>query len=177
MSGLCGWFSRERAGSAAPEAIAAMAAPLRRFVSSAVRSGSAGFGSVAAAGSDADVFEDEGQLVAVWGRMRFTDAELAALAQRHGAARAVAQGYARKGPDVLATLSGAFAVAVLDGRGGEAMLAIDRMGTRPLSYCVTAGTLVFGSTLDAISSFPANTPEIDHQAIYDYMHFHMVPGP
>lgn len=154
-----------------------MAAPLNRFDGSTVRSASAAFGAVAASGADLDIFQDDYQLVAVWGRMRFTDTELAALARRHGMARAFAQGYARKGTDVLATSSGAFAVAVLDGRGGEAMLAIDRMGTRPLSYCVAAGALVFGSTLDAISSFPENTPEINRQAIYDYVYFHMVPGP
>lgn len=179
MSGLCGWFDPKRSSPADPQVIATMGAPLSRFDDSTVRIGSAGFGSVAAAaaGSDADVYEDEGQLVAVWGRMRFTDTELAACAQRHGVARALAQGYARMGTGVLTTLAGAFALAILDGRGGEAVLAIDRMGTRPLCYCVAAGTLVFGSTLDAISAFPANTPEINRQAIYDYVYFHMVPGP
>jgi asparagine synthase (glutamine-hydrolysing) len=177
MSGLCGWFHHGHAGPASPEVIASMAAPLNRFDGCTVRCASAGFGAIAAAGSDLDIFQDDHQLVAVWGRMRFTDAELAALAQRHGTAHALAWGYARKGTDVLAALSGTFALAVLDGRGGEAMLAIDRMGTRPLCYCVTAGRLVFGSTLDAISAFPANAPEIDRQAIYDYVHFHMVPGP
>jgi asparagine synthase (glutamine-hydrolysing) len=179
MSGLCGWFRSGRASPASPEAITAMAAAINRFDGSTVRSGSTGFGSVAvaAAGGGADVFEDEGQLVAVWGRMRFTDTELAALAQRHGVARALAQGYARKGLDVLAALSGGSALAILDGRGGEAVLAIDRMGTRPLCYSVAGDRLVFGSTLDAISAFPANTPEINRQAIYDYMYFHMVPGP
>jgi asparagine synthase (glutamine-hydrolysing) len=177
MGGLCGWFYSERVGPANPDVIASMAAPLNRFDGCTVRCASAGFGAVAAAGTDLDIFQDDHQLVAVWGRMRFTDAELAALAQRHGTAHALAWGYARKGTDVLAALSGTFALAVLDGRGGEAMLAIDRMGTRPLCYCVTAGRLVFGSTLDAISAFPANAPEIDRQAIYDYVHFHMVPGP
>jgi asparagine synthase (glutamine-hydrolysing) len=177
MSGLCGWFDRTRAGLADPQLIATMAAPLNRFDGSTVRSVSAGFGAVAAAGGDADVFEDEGRLVAVWGRMQFTDTEFAALAQRHGVARALSQGYARKGTDVLAALSGAFALAVLDGRGGEGVLAIDRMGTRPLCYSVAGDKLVFGSTLDAISAFPANIPEIDRQAIYDYVYFHMVPGP
>lgn len=179
MSGLCGWFDRERAGSVDPQVIATMAAALNRFDGSTVRSVSSGFGAVAAAaaGSDVDVFKDEAQLVAIWGRARFTDPELAGLAQRHGVARALSQGYARKGTDVLAALSGAFALAILDGRGGEAVLAIDRMGTRPLCYSVAGDKLVFGSTLDAISAFPANTPEINRQAIYDYVYFHMVPGP
>jgi asparagine synthase (glutamine-hydrolysing) len=177
MSGLCGWFCSERVSPASPDVIASMAAPLNRFDGCTVRCASAGFGAVAVTGTDLNIFQDDYQLVAIWGRMRFTDAELSALAQRHGTAHALARGYARKGTDVLGALSGAFALAVLDGRGGEAMLAIDRMGTHPLCYSVAAGTLMFGSTLDAISAFPGNEPEIDRQAIYDYVHFHMVPGP
>src|SRR6266849_9012887 len=179
MSGICGWFHSGRAGPTGPAVIAGMAAAINRFDGSTLRSASTSFGSAAAAavGSDADIFEDEGQLVAVWGRMRFTDADLTALAQRRGVAHALAQGYARKGTGVLTALSGACALAILDGRGGEAVLAIDRMGTRPLCYSVVAGALVFGSTLDAISAFPGSAAEINRQAIYDYVYFHMVPGP
>jgi asparagine synthase (glutamine-hydrolysing) len=78
---------------------------------------------------------------------------------------------------VLTSLSGVFALAILDGRGGDAVLAIDRMGTHPLCYGVVADSLVFGSTLDAISAFPGSTVEINRQAIFDYVYFHMVPGP
>jgi asparagine synthase (glutamine-hydrolysing) len=177
MSGLCGWFAGNRAGTAGPEAIAAMAEPLTRFDGSIARSASAAFGAVAAAGRDVDVFQDGGWLVAVWGKTHFGDADLAALAERHGPAHALAQGYGRKGTSVLTTLSGAFAVAVLGGRSGEAMLAIDRIGTRPLSYGTFAGRLVFGSTLDAISAYPGSTTETNRQALYDYVYFHMIPGP
>lgn len=177
MSGICGWFDRGRGGSADPQVIAAMAVPLNRFDGSAVRTASAAFGAVAAAGSDSDVFQDGERLVAVWGKARFADADLAALAERHGVAHALARGYERKGSAVLGDISGACTVAVLDGRAGEAMLAIDRMGTRPLCYCVVAGKLVFGSTLDAISPFPGSATGINRQAIYDYVYFHMVPAP
>lgn len=179
MSGLCGWFDPKRSGPADPQVVAAMAAALNRFDGAAVRSASSGFGSVAAAapGSDADVFRDDKQLVAVWGRARFTGAELAGFAQHHGIAQALAEGYARKRTDVFAALSGSFALAILDGRSGEAVLAIDRMGTRPLCYSVAGDKLVFGSTLDAIGAFPRISPEINRQAIYDYVYFHMVPGP
>jgi asparagine synthase (glutamine-hydrolysing) len=177
MSGFCGWFRSERDGFVDPGAIAAMAAPLNRFDGSTVRSSSTGFGAVAAADGSASVFQDDERLVVVWGHARFADGDLAALAQRHGLARAFAQGYAHRGTDLLSTVSGAFAVAVLDRGSGEAMLAIDRMGTRPLCYGVVARTLVFGSTLDAISAFPGSVAEINRQAIYDYVYFHMVPGP
>jgi asparagine synthase (glutamine-hydrolysing) len=115
--------------------------------------------------------------VAIWGQPRFSESGLAGLAQRHGLAHALAHGYVREGTNVLGTVSGNFALAILDGHTGEAVLAIDRMGTRPLCYCVVAGTLVFGSTLDAISAFPGSAAEINRQAIYDYVYFHTVPGP
>ena len=176
MSGICGWFDRD-GGAAASQSVSAMAGPLTRFDGSAVRSASAAFGAVAAAGSDADVLQDGDRLVAVWGKPRFTGAELAALAGRQGVAHALAHGYEAEGSGVLASLSGEFAVAVLSRRRGEAMLAVDRIGTRPLCYCIVGGKLVFGSSLDAIDAFPGTSTGIDRQAIYDYVYFHMVPAP
>ena len=179
MSGLCGWFCHTRGSLAGPEVIAQMAAAINRYDASAVHSVCAEFGAVAAAaaGKDFDVFQDDKQLVAIWGHARFTDAELAKLAQRDGIAQTLAHGYAHKRTDVFAALSGSFALAILNGRSGESVLAIDRMGIRPLCYRVTGDTLVFGSALDAITAFPAIGPEIDPQAVYDYVYFHMVPAP
>ena len=176
MSGLCGWFC-ERAGRAGPEAAAAMTTTLTRFDQSPVRSASAGFGFAAAAGCDVDLFQDDEQLVVVWGRARFTDVALAGIAQRNGVAQALAQAYAHKREQVFKDLSGNFALAILNGRSGEAVLAIDRMGSRPLYFAGAGDTLLFGSTLDAINGFPQIRPDIDRQAIYDYVYFHMVPGP
>ena len=120
MSGLCGWLHHGHAGPAATDVTSAMAVAITRVENSAARSVFAGFGSVSAAGGDANVFEGEGKLVGVWGRIQFTDTKLAVLAQRHGAAAALAQGYERMGTDVLTALTGTFALAILDGRRGEA---------------------------------------------------------
>jgi asparagine synthase (glutamine-hydrolysing) len=51
------------------------------------------------------------------------------------------------------------------------------MGTRPLCYADVGGKLVFGSSLDAIDAFPEIATVLNRQAIYDYVYFHMVPGP
>jgi asparagine synthase (glutamine-hydrolysing) len=180
MSGLCGWFNGKRTGAVDPQFIATMAATLARFDSSSVRSVSACCGAVAIAvlpSNDADLFDNDGQLVAVWGRARFADVALAELAQRHGIARALAEGYARKGTDIFAALSGNFALAILNGHTGEAVLARDRMGTRSLAYRVIGETLVFGSTLDAIGVLPGIDSVVDRQSIYEYLYFHMVPAP
>src|SRR4030095_11329691 len=98
MSGICGWMG----GAADPQTIAPRAATLVRFDSSAARNACSGFGAVAVAGNDAEVFQEDGRLVAWCGRARFTDTELARLAQHHGIARGLAYGYAHRGADVLA---------------------------------------------------------------------------
>jgi asparagine synthase (glutamine-hydrolysing) len=177
MAGLCGWSCGTRAAAADRDVIAAMASAIRRFDDAAVRSASAPFGAVAAGGAVADIFQTNSQLVAIWGAARFEDARLTELATRHGMACALADGYSRSGTKVLTQLTGSFALAITDGANGETVLATDRLGTRPLAYGEAAGTLVFASTLAAMDAFPGISSEIDTQAIYDYVHFHMVPAP
>jgi asparagine synthase (glutamine-hydrolysing) len=179
MSGLCGWFTSERASVAHPELIATMSSSLKRFDDSTVRSLSAPFGSVAAAAlhGECDVAQMGEQLVAICGHARFTDVALQTVAQREGIARALGQGFTTRHTDVLDSLTGSFVVAILDGRRSEALVAVDRVGTRPIYYSADADKLVFASALDAIGVYSGMTRAIDPQALYDYVYFHMVPGP
>jgi asparagine synthase (glutamine-hydrolysing) len=169
MSGISGWFG----SGTDPAVISAMAAPLGRFDNTAPQSAVAAFGAVAGP----EIWRDEHRIAALWGRAHLGDRSLGAHAERHGLASAVAEGYASKGVELLGALSGDFALALLDARSGEALLATDRMGTRPICYSNVGGTLVFGSTLDALRGYPSATGAIDPQAIYDYIYFHMVPAP
>jgi len=177
MSGICGWFTPARREGVDPRVIAAMAAALGRFDGATAHSVRMAFGAAAIAGPGTDVWQDEHRLAGIWGRARFTDSALAAHAQRCGLASALAEGFARKGTEILGVVSGDFAAVVLDARSGEALLATDRMGARPLCYASHDGALVFGSTLDALAHYPTITRGIDRQAIYDYVYFHMVPAP
>ena len=180
MNGLCGFFDAARSGMTDYRPIDMMTDALSRFDQSAVHSASGRFGAVAVAApasDDHDLFRTDEQLVAVWGRARFSDAHYSGLADRNGIAQTLAEGYASKGPDILAALSGSFALAILNGKTGEAVLAIDRMGTRSLGYQVIGGKLVFATALDAISAFSGTGTDVDPQAIYDYVYFHMVPAP
>jgi asparagine synthase (glutamine-hydrolysing) len=138
---------------------------------------SAVFGAVAVAGTAAHVFKDAERLVAIWGPARLEDRKLAQIAGRHGLAQALAEGFRSRGTDVLESLAGSFTLAVIDSAANETILAIDRIGTRPLLYTRTGDTLVFGSAIDAIRAYPAMAPQIDLQAIYEYVYFHMVPAP
>ena len=180
MSGLCGWFQHaEKVASGQDSVITgAMAQVLGRHHQAAVRVSSASWGGVAAASSFlcAEAFGDSQRLVAVWGDIRFKDARLQTLACGRGSAEALSAGYGERGTAILTLLEGSFALAVL-GEDGSALLAVDRMGTRPLGYAVVGNALVFGSTLDAIDAFPGAGRRLNPQAIYDYAYFHVVPSP
>ena len=154
-----------------------MAGTLSRFDSSASRTVLSSFGALAAAGlgRSFDLYKDSECLVAICGSVRFPDPALASSARHHGLAATLAHLYSSKGRKAVAELSGSFALAILDGR--EALLATDRMGVHPVFYHAVNGTLVFGSTIDAITAFPNISPDVSCQAIYNYIYFHMIPAP
>jgi asparagine synthase (glutamine-hydrolysing) len=178
MSGVCGWFDLDGRDSANAD-IASMAATLARFDASPVRTRTAPWGAVALAAreADGDLYQDGERLVAVYGPARFSDARLSEAARRQGLARAIAEAYAGKGAEILDLLAGSFSLAILDRAARRAILASDRMATRSLCYTADAHKLVFGSTLDAIGAYPDCKRQIRRQAIYEYVHFHVVPGP
>src|SRR5258708_9157915 len=113
MSGLCGWFRSEHAGTVDPRVIAAMAGPLNCFDGSTVRSAFSGFGAVAAAGAGVSVLQEDERLVAGWGSARFCAADPPAPPPRPGVARPLAPGHPREGPGVLTGRSGARAPSLL----------------------------------------------------------------
>jgi asparagine synthase (glutamine-hydrolysing) len=178
MSGICGWFDPNPGGSSNAD-ITTMAATLARFDASPVRTRSAPWGAVALAAreANADLCQDGERLVVVSGGARISDTRLSELARRHGLARAIAAGYAEQGAEILKLMAGSFSLAILDGAARKALLASDRMGTRSLCYAADGHKLVFGSTLDAINAYPGSRRQIRRQAIYDYVHFHVIPGP
>lgn len=178
MSGLCGWIGYGATTAENRQIVERMAGPLARFDGSGVLALAGGSSAlaVAASGDNAHLYQKEGLLVAVWGRVRFMDSRLARLAQVEGAAKALADGWREGGETVLPLLEGAYALCILDEAAGEAVLAVDRMGTQPLSYMLSGDGLVFGSSADAVILHPLARPEIDPQGLYNYLYFHMVPG-
>lgn len=179
MSGVCGWMDLGAADVDKQKLINDMAAPLARFDASAVHAltGQKSAAAVAAGEACAHVYRQDGLSVAVWGAAGFRAKRLAERAQAEGLAATVAGLYRDMPDDVCAQLSGAFALCILDEGAGTAVLAIDRMGTHSLTYQVAGNCLVFASSADALIRHPAAKPEIDPQALYNYVYFHMVPGP
>ena len=105
---------------------------------------------------------------------------------RRGGDRAVAvpelcrlalDAYRDRGADALESLGGDFALAIVDREKRQALFAVDRMGVRNIVYRQQPGLTAFAATLDALTELPGAPPAVDPQAIYNYVYFHMVPGP
>ena len=179
MSGLCGWIGNGASAADNRGLIEAMAAPMGRFDASPVQTvqGRSSAVAVAAAGASAQLYQNGALTVALWGQAWLVDARMAQQAAEQGIGKTLADAWRRSPQLACASLSGAFVLAIIDEAAGEAMLAIDRMGTLPLSYQLTGEALVFGSSADAIARHPLTPARIDPQGIYNYVYFHMVPSP
>ncbi|MDD5330487.1 MAG: asparagine synthase-related protein [Sulfuricella sp.] len=170
MSGLCGWWGKHRDEAGNRRLIEAMAAPMRRH-EEWIAALSNGHGGLAGAGR-CDVYRDGRVMATVFGSARCTAPIPGGAGQL---ARFVADGYLETGPDILLSLAGSFAVALV--YADEVFLAIDRMGISSLTYLQRGNSLIFGSSADALNIHPLAAPEIDPQGIFNYLYFHMVPGP
>ncbi|WGG48196.1 asparagine synthetase B family protein [Rugamonas sp. DEMB1] len=179
MSGICGWIGHGGQEDGQRGLLHAMAVPMQRFDDAALHCHVGKLSAVAVAATPgAALLLRVGQVqLAIWGRPRLRDATLAQQAQGEGLGRVLA-GLWRQGPELLCQqLAGSFALCLIDEAAGEALLALDRMGTLPLSWQLSGETLVFASTADALRRHPAAPARIDPQSIYNYVYFHMVPSP
>jgi asparagine synthase (glutamine-hydrolysing) len=124
-------------------------------------------------------FDGEAGIYAtICGRLRWEESELARAARDRGNAHALLAAHRKHGADCLQRLRGDFAVAIVDSMQRSALLAIDRMGIQPLCYALTAsGELVFGSTADLVRIHPDVGLQVDPQALFSYVYFHMIPSP
>ena len=66
---------------------------------------------------------------------------------------------------------------MIDADRADALFAIDRIGIRSLVYCADRDVLVFGPDSDVLAGYPGTKRGLDPQGIYNFMYFHMVPGP
>ena len=107
------------------------------------------------------------------GHPRFSGAGSADIAQAEGSLAAWRDALEKDATGAALGASGDFAVG-LNQPGGRTFLAVDRFAIRTLCYRVDKGQLRFAARADELSD--ENT-EIDPQAIFDYLYFHVIPSP
>ncbi len=81
------------------------------------------------------------------------------------------------GEQMVSRLRGIFAFAIYDRRRSLLLLARDRFGVKPLFYAVHEGQWVFASEMKAILALPGFQPQLDRQAVYDFLGLGYVPEP
>lgn len=180
MSGLCGWIGGVLEADTAAHRIQAMADAL-------LPPGTHGeFGyeldthagaALQTRGQRTDLARDGRGLAVIEGFWHWDDQPLAAEAKHRGTAASLLRRFRERGPEIVRRLHGSFALAILDPDRNEALLAVDRIGTRPLAYAFSPAGLVFGSTLDALRAHPDIQPALSLQGVFDYLYFNMVPSP
>ncbi|HEY2863989.1 MAG TPA: asparagine synthase C-terminal domain-containing protein [Casimicrobiaceae bacterium] len=94
----------------------------------------------------------------------------------HFCRRAI-EAYLKDDSQFLAEAGGDFSLALVDERTDRITLAIDRIGVRNIVYQHAGDLLIFGATSDVVRVHPRASGTIAPQALYDYVYFHMVPGP
>lgn len=85
--------------------------------------------------------------------------------------------YEEDGPDCVQRFIGMFAFALWDSRTGTIILARDRLGIKPMYYCIRDGRLSFASEIKALLQDPTLDREVDSDALCCYLAYEFVPGP
>ena len=109
------------------------------------------------------------------GAPSFRDPLLARCAREQGALAAWQAALDRGAAGAAALADGEFAVALRE-PSGRTFLAVDRFAVRTLCYRVADGALQFAVRADAFERAGAS-PELDPQALFDYLYFHVIPSP
>ena len=84
--------------------------------------------------------------------------------------------YEELGPQCLEKLRGMFAFALWDEKEKSLFLARDRVGIKPLYYCLTYDALVFASEIKAILVDPAINRQLAPEIVDRFLSFLYVPG-
>jgi asparagine synthase (glutamine-hydrolysing) len=89
----------------------------------------------------------------------------------------VLHAFRRWGADCFSRFRGMFAIAIWVQSKKRLILARDRMGIKPLYYCLQHGEIYFGSELKCILAHPAVRREICLEGLNCFLSLNYVPGP
>ncbi len=85
--------------------------------------------------------------------------------------------YDEYGEDIVDHLNGMYAFSLWDTRRKKLIIARDRFGEKPLYYGVFDGKLIYASEPKAILAHPAVKPELNLDALRQYLSYDYVPAP
>lgn len=134
--------------------------------------------SIFAEAADGATLTEDDVFCAVCGNLDWLNYELADIQKKRGAAHALLHAYQQYENRLLDHIGGRFSIVVWDIKRRKGLIACDRFGQMPVYWSTVAdGGLVFGPTATAVNLLKGHKPEISEQGIFNYLRFHMVPGP
>ena len=84
--------------------------------------------------------------------------------------------YEEYGPDCVQHLRGMFAFVIWDKARHTLFAGRDRLGIKPLYYCLQDGTFIFGSEIKALLAYSGVTTELNRRALPEYLAFGYIAG-
>jgi len=89
----------------------------------------------------------------------------------------IVHGYETWGNDVVQHLNGMFAFAIWDRSRRRLLLARDRLGIKPLVYCIQGTTLIFASEIKSLLWHPDCDTTVSDRGVFDYFSYLYIPDP
>jgi len=105
--------------------------------------------------------------------------EVKAQLKTHSDTEVIMNLIAEKGPEVVSTFNGMFAIAFYDRIKGELLLFRDRMGVKPLFYYRNNEDIVFASEIKALKSLKriSDNAQTNQKAIAQFLHIGYIAEP
>jgi asparagine synthase (glutamine-hydrolysing) len=86
--------------------------------------------------------------------------------------------YRKSGADFARALTGAYAYVLFDEKTDSVLAGVDRMARVPLAFAaLPGGGIAIATSTHDLRDVPGVTLELNPQALYDYVFFHMIPAP
>ncbi len=115
---------------------------------------------------------------AISGNVDWLQYEFADIQLKKGPAHALVEAYRRLGSELLSVIGGRFSLFLTDSKTNLALIACDRFGQMPVYWARGRDKeLLFGPTATAVNRLLGQPAQLSDQAIFNYLYFHMVPGP
>jgi asparagine synthase (glutamine-hydrolysing) len=135
-------------------------------------------------GGDQPLFSPDGDVVVVFNGEVFNHHELRIHLEAEGFrfqtncdTEVVLHAFLRWGSACFSRLRGMFAIAIWVQSESRLILARDRMGIKPLYYCLQDGEIYFGSELKCILAHPAVRRRVCLSGLNCFLSLNYVPGP
>jgi len=95
----------------------------------------------------------------------------------HSDTEVILHAFEEWGIDCVKKFRGMFAIGLWDSKKGQLWLLRDRVGVKPLYYCIHHGRITFASEIKALLEDEEQEREVDEEALYYYLSFNATPAP